>query len=331
MFFLFKEKNISDPVKIRKFYYYSPEKLKLVPINNLGNKIIISLVGLFIITSLFNIFIQDMFFNENGKSSNVLNTQKVVLDSETTKEINELKEKFQHLQKKYVDLVNSSNDLRIVNNLVPVEFDVNNFGTGGSDVGGFDNFTTDQSKAKLGSIYETINKIELTLNYEANNYKEIEDKFKSNTDLFDKIPAIKPVNSYIGDRFGMRYHPILKRRKMHFGLDFLANTGEKIFAPGDGVVTFVGKKGGYGKVIRINHGYGYETLYAHLSKYKVKKGQKVKRGDIIALSGNSGSLSTGPHLHYEVRHNGVCLNPSNFIFDDLKLFDTSKKKFLASK
>jgi murein DD-endopeptidase MepM/ murein hydrolase activator NlpD len=121
----------------------------------------------------------------------------------------------------------------------------------------------------------------------------------------------------------MRYHPILKRRRMHHGLDFLSNTGEEVFSPGSGIVTYVGRKGGYGKIIRINHGFGYETLYAHLSKYKVKKGQRVKRGELIALSGNSGSLSTGPHLHYEVRHKGVSLNPRNFIFDDIRLFDKS--------
>ena len=114
---------------------------------------------------------------------------------------------------------------------------------------------------------------------------------------------------------------------MHHGLDFLCNTGEEVVAPGEGVITYVGRRGGYGKVIRINHGFGYETIYGHLSKYKVKKGQKVKRGDIIALSGNSGSLSTGPHLHYEVRHNGATLNPKNFFFDETKLFEKSRKKF----
>ncbi|MCW8848726.1 MAG: M23 family metallopeptidase, partial [Melioribacteraceae bacterium] len=158
----------------------------------------------------------------------------------------------------------------------------------------------------------------------------INDKFKTNLDLFNNLPAIRPVNSSIGDRFGMRMHPILKRKRMHHGLDFLSNVGEPVHSPGDGIVTFVGNKGGYGKVLRINHGYGYETLYAHLSKFKVKKGEKIKRGDLIALTGNSGSLSTGPHLHYEVRHKGVSLNPRNFLFEDIRLFD-SAKKYLASK
>ncbi|MBN1300266.1 MAG: M23 family metallopeptidase [Melioribacteraceae bacterium] len=127
----------------------------------------------------------------------------------------------------------------------------------------------------------------------------------------------------------MRYHPILKIRRMHYGIDILANRGTEVYAPGAGVVEFVGRKGGHGNTVIINHGFGYKTLYAHLSKFKVKKGQSVKRGDLIALSGSSGSLATGPHLHYEVTHNGIALDPRNFIFDDVKIFEF--KKQLASK
>ena len=90
------------------------------------------------------------------------------------------------------------------------------------------------------------------------------------------------------------------------------------------VIEFTGRKGGFGKTIIVNHGFGYKTLYAHLNKYKVKKGQKIKRGDLIGLTGSSGSLSTGPHLHYEVRHNGIALNPRNFIFDDVKIFELAQ-------
>ncbi len=92
---------------------------------------------------------------------------------------------------------------------------------------------------------------------------------------------------------------------------------------------YVGRKGGYGKVVKIDHGFGYATLYAHLSKIEVKKGQKIERGELIAKTGNTGSLSTGPHLHYEVMHNGIRLNPRNFIFDDVKLFDIRQKNIIA--
>jgi murein DD-endopeptidase MepM/ murein hydrolase activator NlpD len=119
----------------------------------------------------------------------------------------------------------------------------------------------------------------------------------------------------------MRMHPILKIRRMHTGTDFVANVGTPVYAPGGGVVSFAGRRGGYGITLEIDHGFGYKTIFAHLSKILVKKGQKITRGDLIAESGNSGKLSTGPHLHYEVRHNGIALNPKNFMYDDVDLFE----------
>jgi len=119
-------------------------------------------------------------------------------------------------------------------------------------------------------------------------------------------------------------HPILKIRRMHTGIDILSNLRTPVHVTGDGKIQSVGYRGGYGLTVQVDHGFGYSTLYAHLSKVLVKKGQKVKRGDIIAKTGNSG-LSTGPHLHYEVRHNGKALNPSGFFFDDINFFVTKNK------
>jgi murein DD-endopeptidase MepM/ murein hydrolase activator NlpD len=102
----------------------------------------------------------------------------------------------------------------------------------------------------------------------------------------------------------MRRHPILKIVRMHEGVDIITDTGTSVFASGRGKVDFVGRRGGYGLTVEINHGFGYRTVYAHLSKTLVKSGQTIDRGHLIALSGNSG-LSTGPHLHYEVHHNGI--------------------------
>ncbi len=144
--------------------------------------------------------------------------------------------------------------------------------------------------------------------------------------IYRSIPAIIPTDGPIGDRFGMRSHPILKIRRMHTGIDILVNNGENIYAPGDGIVVKANNRSGYGKTIEIDHGHGYTTLYAHLSKLKVKQGQSVKRGDLLGLSGETGSLATGPHLHYEVKHNGVHLNPKNFIFSDIKAFDLTYRR-----
>lgn len=139
--------------------------------------------------------------------------------------------------------------------------------------------------------------------------------------MLSSIPAIMPVAKKnlkrVASGFGMRIHPILKIRKMHPGMDFTAPTGTPIYSSGDGVVEKVKTaRGGYGKHIVINHGYGYQTLYAHMNEYNVKRGQKVNRGDVIGYVGNTGR-STGPHLHYEVIKDGVKINPVNFYSNDL--------------
>lgn len=143
-----------------------------------------------------------------------------------------------------------------------------------------------------------------------------EDKEK----LLEAIPAIQPVQNKdlkrMASGYGMRMHPILKYRKMHNGMDFTAPRGAAIYATGDGIVKRAVRSSTFGNLIIIDHGFGYETYYAHLSKYEVKKGQKVTRGDIIAYVGNTG-LSAGPHLHYEVHKNGKAINPINFYHADL--------------
>ena len=139
--------------------------------------------------------------------------------------------------------------------------------------------------------------------------------------LLAAIPAIQPVRNKdltrMASGFGWRTDPFTKARKMHKGMDFTAPRGTPIFASGDGVVTRAdNRSSGYGKHIRIDHGYGYLSLYAHLSKYNVSKGQKVKRGDLIGFVGNTGR-SEAPHLHYEVWKDGEKINPINFYYGSL--------------
>jgi murein DD-endopeptidase MepM/ murein hydrolase activator NlpD len=114
----------------------------------------------------------------------------------------------------------------------------------------------------------------------------------------------------------MRLHPILNIYRMHEGIDIINEVGTSVYASADGTVDFTGRRGGYGLAVEINHGYSLKTLYGHLSKIVVREGQQVKRGELIARSGNTG-LSNGPHLHYEVRINGVAQNPTEYFFDDI--------------
>jgi len=139
--------------------------------------------------------------------------------------------------------------------------------------------------------------------------------------LLQSIPAIQPVRNSdlkrMASGYGYRIHPIYKVRKMHWGMDFSAPTGTEIFATGNGKVVEVKKKyNGYGHHIKIQHGFGYETLYAHMSKILVRKGQRVERGEVIGLVGSTGT-SVAPHLHYEVFKEGKRVNPAHYYFNDL--------------
>ena len=136
------------------------------------------------------------------------------------------------------------------------------------------------------------------------------------------IPSIRPIRNLKKkiqhlSGFGYRLHPVFKTRKMHTGIDFGARRGTPIYATGEGkVIRVEHKKGGYGKNVVIDHGFGYQTLYGHMSKIKTKVGKKVKRGEIIGLVGSSGT-STSPHVHYEVLHKGQKINPLPFCLDGL--------------
>lgn len=141
-------------------------------------------------------------------------------------------------------------------------------------------------------------------------------------DLLASLPAIQPIKNddlkRTASGYGMRMHPIYKIRKMHTGMDFSAPVGTPIFATGNAKVIRVKRsRRGYGNHVILNHGFSYETLYAHMSKISVFPGQKVKRGEIIGYVGNTGT-STAPHLHYEVLKNGSPVNPINFYYNDLE-------------
>ena len=172
-------------------------------------------------------------------------------------------------------------------------------------------------------VIEVLQKMELIEKKLASQSKSFDEVFeitKEKQKMLQAIPSIQPINNRdltrIASGFGMRMHPIYKIIKMHTGMDFTAPVGTEIYATGDGVIEKVAWVGGYGKTIMINHGFGYKTRYAHCSKFKCKKGQKVKRGDLIGYVGNTGQ-STGPHLHYEVLKNKRQINPVNFFFNDL--------------
>ena len=145
--------------------------------------------------------------------------------------------------------------------------------------------------------------------------QELQAYFQDQKSLLASVPSVWPTRGWVTSDFGSRLDPYTSERVMHAGLDIAGPHGKEIVAPSDGTVVFAGLEGGYGNVLVIDHGYGIKTRYGHLSFIKVKSGEHVKRGDIVAALGNTGR-STGPHLHYEVRVNGIAQNPRKFILDE---------------
>jgi murein DD-endopeptidase MepM/ murein hydrolase activator NlpD len=170
------------------------------------------------------------------------------------------------------------------------------------------------------SSSKKIDKLIKEIEVQSRSLDEIEKLAADKEDLLRAIPAIQPVQNKdltrMASGYGMRMHPILKYRKMHHGMDFTAKKGTPIYATGDGKVIKASRGSGFGKVVYIDHGFGYVTKYGHMSKFNTQKGRQVKRGDIIGYVGNSG-LSSGSHLHYEVHKNGKPINPVNFYHGDL--------------
>ena len=201
----------------------------------------------------------------------------------------------------------------------PLSKEVRMAGTGGhdmnADLNGYEySYLLKTTNAKLKALQAKIQ-------IQKESYKRIDKKVKLVTAKISCIPAIQPIHNkrllLISSGYGMRLHPIHDTVRMHWGVDFSAPKGTKIWATGDGVVEFAGDRhDGYGKNVIINHGYGYKTLYGHMSKLNVKKGQKVKRNDYIGNVGSTGQ-STDNHLHYEVMKKGQKIDPANFFFEDL--------------
>ena len=169
---------------------------------------------------------------------------------------------------------------------------------------------------------------------QAKSYDEVLNMALNKEKLVSSMPAIMPISNKslksTASGWGYRYHPIYKIKQFHYGMDFTAQIGTKVYATGDGVVKDVQSiGGGYGRWIMIDHGFDYETLYAHLSGFTVKIGEQVKRGSVIGYVGNSGT-STGPHLHYEVHKNGEPVNPQYYYFKDLNAQEYEKMVSISS-
>ena len=222
---------------------------------------------------------------------------------------------------------------RVIFEAEPIPESVREAGFGGIDK--YRSLRDYYNPEELINITKKIDKLSKQLYVQSKSFDEVWSLVKSKADMLASIPAIQPVSNKdltrVASGYGWRIHPIYKTEKLHSGMDFTAPVGTEIYATGSGTVSKVELNGrGYGHNVIINHGFGYETLYGHMSKIAVRAGQKVSRGDLVGYVGNTGT-SSGPHLHYEVRKNNNPVNPVNFYYNDLSPEEYEKMLELSSR
>ena len=307
--------NLQIMTKVK--YYYDKKSLSYKEINlTLKQKIqnlLVYILSASIITSL-SFFIFYSFFDSpkekklkseiNFLTSNYQKFESKLLEIETV---------LDYIQKR------DDNIYREIFEANPIPTEIRKAGFGGVNKYKYlEGFSNTELLKELDNKFDVLKK---QLYVQSKSFDQIIELTKDKNKMLSSIPAIQPLSnkdlSRMASGFGYRIDPIYKTRKFHAGMDFSAKTGTPIYATGDGKVFKVSKsKRGYGNHIVIDHGFGYKTLYAHMSKTAVKRNQKVSRGDVIGFVGNTGK-SVAPHLHYEVHKDGKKINPVNFYYNDL--------------
>ena len=244
------------------------------------------------------------------------------------KEMNDINRILAYLEKRDEEIY------RVIFEAPPIVPEMRRAGAGGSQKL---KYLLDKKISKsdvIFSISKKIDQMKRKMSVQAQSYDQLARLAKDKTALLKAIPAIQPISNKeltrLSSGFGMRVHPILKVRRKHTGIDFSAPKGTPIYTTADGKVRDISYHKGYGKRIEIIHGFEYVTRYAHLSKWNVKEGQKVKRGQKIGEVGNTG-LSLAPHLHYEIIHSGRKINPINYFFYDISPEEYEKLLILSSR
>ena len=300
-------------------YYYNPKTCKFERIKKTKKEIFLNIIG-FLLIVLFSSFIVLNIYDTYFESPKIVELRKENQELEThfeilNKEVNVAYKMLENLEER------DDNIYRIIFEAEPIPSTIRQAGVGG--INRYKELIDGNLKREelLVDNYIKIDELKRKLYIQTKSYDELFGMANNKEDLIAAIPAIHPIYNKdlrrVASGYGMRIDPFLKVRRMHYGLDFSVKKGTPIYATADGKVVIIKSSfGGLGKHIYLDHGNGYRTVYAHLNKFNVKKGQKVKRGELIAYSGNTGR-STSPHLHYEVHKNGEKVNPINFFFNDL--------------
>ena len=298
-------------------YYYDSESLSFKKIKT-SKKTVLKNVLIFLIgSSLFGflfIFIGSQYFQSPQERS--LNRE---LDNMNF-QYSQLDKKMENIESVLENIEERDNSIyRIYFEANPISEDKRKAGIGG--VNRYNKFDGFEYSDVIKESNKKIDVIQKRLTIQSKSLDEIAKLAEDKEKLLKSIPAIQPVNNddltRIASGFGKRIDPFTKAKKFHYGIDFTAPQGTPVYASGDGVVTRAdNRSSGYGNHIRIDHGYGYTSLYAHLYKFNVKRYQRIKRGDLIGYVGNTGR-SSAPHLHYEIFKDNVKINPINFYYGNL--------------
>lgn len=303
-------------MSLNNYYYYDEQNCEFLPVkyNRLERIVYTACVWILCGVVLSGVGISILSFSVGTPAEIALKAE----NQELISQLKKTKSKIKNLDQEVDQLAKVDNEMyRSVLGMEPISYDERQAGTGGADVySEFDVYSKETSEI-LKWTAQNLESLERSINIQQMSFKKIKSYYNKNREKMKHIPAIKPTKGIILSGFGMRYHPILQYRRQHEGLDFRANIGNDIYATGDGVVKYASLKGTYGRLIIIDHEYGYESYYAHLSSFAkgIKPGKKVKRGDLIGFSGQSGRVQ-GPHLHYEVHQNDKPVDPLNYLFAD---------------
>jgi len=300
----------------KKKYIFNPETLSYEPVEyTFGYKIRRFLVHTFTGIMIGTLFFFVLALTLQSPEEKQLNDEKNKIEAQ----YKILERQFNEAQVVLNDLQERDNNLyRVVLQAEPIPFSVRHAFAANADY--YHQLLNMTNSEIVVNTTKELNVLKKQLYLQSKSYDELILLAKNKETMLQHLPAIQPVLNKdlarMASGFGWRIDPIYHTQRFHEGMDFVAPTGTEIFATGDGTISRAGWEQGYGNCVKISHGFGYETLYAHMSKIKVRIGQRVKRGDVIGLVGNTGK-STAPHLHYEVHYKGQVMNPQNYYFLDL--------------
>ncbi len=312
-------------------YYFNPSNLKYERVRISLKKRLLRVLGFLTSAVVFGAIIVVILWNvvDSPKEREM----KRQLD-DMSLQYEMLKQRTEQAEAVLSDIQERDNTIyRVIFEADPIPQTVREAGYGGIDR--YNDLKDYYNAELITEVTMQVDKLSKQLYIQSKSFDEVFNLVKNKSQMLASIPAIQPIANkdlkYIASGYGWRIHPIYKTEKMHSGMDFTAPVGTPIHATGNGTVSKVEYDGrGYGNNVIINHGWGFESLYGHMSKIAVRPGQKINRGDLIGYVGSTGA-STGPHLHYEVRKGGNAVNPANFYYNDLTPEEYEKMMELASR